>query len=155
MDDQDKNWPAWRYGPNGQSGVFETAKDAPSGWEDHPSKVKGSVPAGGGTQTATASANGSVSAERAAKTRTAPSQNAIDPAKAANSGVRADGSTAQTASTEKPADKPADQPELDAHGHPWSEEIHADTKTLTKAGLWRLKSGAARPEPAEGYPLDL
>ena len=35
----DKNWPSWRYGPNGQGGVFARESDVPSGWEDHPSKV--------------------------------------------------------------------------------------------------------------------
>lgn len=36
----DENWPAWRYGPNGQSAVFESEDDVPKGWVDHPTKVK-------------------------------------------------------------------------------------------------------------------
>lgn len=32
-------FPSWRYGPNGQSGVFESAADVPTGWVDHPSLV--------------------------------------------------------------------------------------------------------------------
>lgn len=43
-------------------------------------------------------------------------------------------------------------PELDAHGHPWSADLHASTKAQTKDGLWRMKPGAARPAPAPGYP---
>lgn len=34
------SWPAWRYGPDGASDVFEHEKDVPPGWVDHPSKVK-------------------------------------------------------------------------------------------------------------------
>lgn len=33
-------FPSWRYGPNGQSGVFESEADVPTGWVDHPSLVK-------------------------------------------------------------------------------------------------------------------
>lgn len=32
-------WPAWRYGPDGQSEIFQTEDDVPAGWKDHPSKV--------------------------------------------------------------------------------------------------------------------
>src|SRR6478609_9215596 len=35
----DKNWPAWRFGPDDKSDVFEKAADVPKGWVDHPSKV--------------------------------------------------------------------------------------------------------------------
>lgn len=37
--EKDKNWPAWRYGPGGKSAVFESEKDVPAGWQDHPTKV--------------------------------------------------------------------------------------------------------------------
>lgn len=33
-------FPSWRYGPKGQSGVFESEADVPAGWVDHPSLVK-------------------------------------------------------------------------------------------------------------------
>jgi hypothetical protein len=33
-----KFWPAWRYGPAGESQVFDRPEDVPAGWEDHPSK---------------------------------------------------------------------------------------------------------------------
>jgi hypothetical protein len=36
-----KGFPSFRYGPEGQSAVFQSAADVPSGWHDHPSKVKG------------------------------------------------------------------------------------------------------------------
>jgi hypothetical protein len=44
--------------------------------------------------------------------------------------------------------------ELDAHGHPWSADLHASTKGKTKDGLWRMKVGVARPAPAPGFPKD-
>jgi hypothetical protein len=31
-------WPSWRYGPKGESAVFESEADVPAGWHDHPSK---------------------------------------------------------------------------------------------------------------------
>ncbi len=44
--------------------------------------------------------------------------------------------------------------EVDAHGHPWSADLHASTKTKTKEGLWRLKVGATRPDPLPGFPVE-
>lgn len=29
-------FPAWFYGPDGQSAIFESAEEVPSGWRDHP-----------------------------------------------------------------------------------------------------------------------
>ncbi len=40
--EKETNWPAWFYGPNGAAEVFESAKEVPAGWKDHPSKVSGS-----------------------------------------------------------------------------------------------------------------
>ena len=40
-EETEKGFPSFRYGPDGQSAVFQSAKDVPSGWHDHPSKVKG------------------------------------------------------------------------------------------------------------------
>lgn len=42
--------------------------------------------------------------------------------------------------------------ELDAHGHPWSADLHASTKGKTKDGLWRMKVGVSRSDPALGFP---
>lgn len=42
--------------------------------------------------------------------------------------------------------------EIDADGHPWNAEIHAASKSKTKAGLWRMKVGATRPDPLPGFP---
>lgn len=42
--------------------------------------------------------------------------------------------------------------EIDAHGHPWSAELHASTKGKTKDGLWRMKVGVSRPDPLPGFP---
>lgn len=44
--------------------------------------------------------------------------------------------------------------EVDAGGHPWSEDLHASTKTKTKEGLWRMKVGVSRPDPLPGFPKD-
>lgn len=43
---------------------------------------------------------------------------------------------------------------VDAHGHPWSAELHASTKGTTKDGLWRMKIGVARPAPMPGFSTD-
>ena len=57
--------------------------------------------------------------------------------------------------TSTPTPTKSDIAELDAHGHPWSADLHSPTKSKTTAGLWRMKVGATRPDPAPGYPLDL
>lgn len=44
--------------------------------------------------------------------------------------------------------------EIDAHGHPWSADLHASTKGKTKDGLWRMKVGVSRPDPKPGFPAD-
>jgi len=31
-----KEWPAWRYGPSGESGIFECEEDVPIGWMSTP-----------------------------------------------------------------------------------------------------------------------
>lgn len=48
----------------------------------------------------------------------------------------------------------ASSADVDAHGHPWSEDLHASTKGKTKDGLWRLKPGASRPDPLPGFPKE-
>jgi hypothetical protein len=44
--------------------------------------------------------------------------------------------------------------EVDAHGHPWNEELHASTKGKTKDGLWRMKVGVSRPDPVAGFTVE-
>lgn len=44
--------------------------------------------------------------------------------------------------------------DIDAGGHPWSEALHASTKTKTKDGYWRMKVGVSRPDPLPGFPKD-
>jgi hypothetical protein len=46
----------------------------------------------------------------------------------------------------------ASSDELDSAGWPWSAELHASTKGVTKEGLWRMKVGVARPDPKPGFP---
>lgn len=43
---------------------------------------------------------------------------------------------------------------IDAHGHPWSADLHASTGTKTKDGLWRMKLGVSRPDPLPGFPKE-
>lgn len=138
------HWPSWRYGPKGQSGVFESESDVPTGWEDHPSKVGGK--AGGGQGTAFESANGSISEAGAAKTTEAKSDTIVDPAKAAQSGV---GGMAPTPPAPRATGQDA---EVDADGHPYDPALHAATKSKTRDGRWRMKVGVKRPAPAPGYP---
>lgn len=40
-DETEEGFPSFRYGPNGQAMVCQSKADVPSGWVDHPSKVKG------------------------------------------------------------------------------------------------------------------
>lgn len=42
LEEHEKNWPAWFYGPDGAAEIFQSEADVPKGWEDHPSKVKAS-----------------------------------------------------------------------------------------------------------------
>jgi len=56
---------------------------------------------------------------------------------------------APVASTAAPV---ASDPNVDAHGHPWSADLHASSKSRTKDDLWRMKVGVSRPAPLEGYP---
>jgi hypothetical protein len=66
-----------------------------------------------------------------------------------NGGETGSSSTSSTATT---AASPSD--DVDAHGHPWSAELHASTKGKTKDGLWRMKVGVTRPDPLPGFPVD-
>lgn len=34
----ERNWPAWYFGPDGESKIFTSIDDVPEGWLDHPSK---------------------------------------------------------------------------------------------------------------------
>lgn len=36
-EEKDPNWPSWRYGPNGEADIFNSAAEVPSGWKKHPS----------------------------------------------------------------------------------------------------------------------
>jgi hypothetical protein len=69
----------------------------------------------------------------------------------------AKGKAAPAASPAAPS-APVDKAELDAHGHAYDSKLHAGTGSKTKAGLWRMKVGVSRPDPAPGFPkppLDL
>lgn len=42
--------------------------------------------------------------------------------------------------------------EVDAGGHPWSADLHASTRGITKDGYWRMKVGVSRPADLPGFP---
>lgn len=70
---------------------------------------------------------------------------------------KVDAAQLQKQHQDKPTPTPApaasgEAPQVDAHGHPWSADLHAATKTLTKDGLWRMKVGVSRPDPLPGFP---
>jgi hypothetical protein len=130
--DGHSSWPAWFYGPNNQSDTFSSPEEVPAGWVDHPSLV--------------------------------PPEKVITPARtgsapaAAPATVTGGGSTSR-AQTGAGSAAPGDQSNtLDAAGWPWDADLHSATKSMTKAGLWRMKVGVERPASKEGYPkpvLDL
>ncbi len=39
-------WPAWRYGPDGQARVFQQSDDVPHGWQDAPFSKSAVAPQG-------------------------------------------------------------------------------------------------------------
>lgn len=63
---------------------------------------------------------------------------------------RASDGTGETATIDT---SPSDPNDVDAHGHPWSADLHASTKSKTKEGLWRMKPGVNRPDPLPGFPV--
>lgn len=71
------------------------------------------------------------------------------------------GGKAKVETVEKPAETPApvvtpepgETVEVDADGTPFDPAMHTGTKT--RAGLWRMKVGVKRPEPATKPALDL
>ena len=114
-----KSWPAWYYGPNNQAKVFSSPEEVPSGWQDHPSKV--------------------------------PPEKVITPARTGSAPIPGAANAAgdvTKAQTGSGSAAPGDQSNtLDAAGWPWSAELHSATKSMTKAGLWRMKVGVERPDP--------
>lgn len=31
----EETWPSWRYGPNGEAQIYQSADEVPAGWKDH------------------------------------------------------------------------------------------------------------------------
>lgn len=152
-----QDFPAWRFGPNNQSLIVNSEDETPAGFVDHPSKLDDFVEPGAVT-TPIVSANGPVSEKSVAKVKSEPTQTQTPPAVAAKSGVGGEGKTPATGDTasQTTGEASGNTAELDAYGHPYDANIHAASRSKTKAGLWRLKGvGAKRAAPAPGYPLDL
>lgn len=117
--DGHSSWPAWYYGPNNQADTFGSPEEVPAGWKDHPSLVEPEK------------------VITPARTGSAPAGNTGAAAGGTSNAQRGSGSAA-----------PGDQSNtLDAAGWPWDEKLHAGTKAMTKAGLWRMKVGVVRPAP--------
>lgn len=128
-------WPAWRYGPNGAAEVFNDEADVPKGWHDHPSKVI-TPEQTGGKPLATVTDK-----IPASKTGGAPVV-VVDPLHDAKANATLRQQAGDVSST------------LDADGWAWDGEKHSATKSLTTAGLWRMKVGVKRPDAKPGYPID-
>lgn len=147
-----QEFPAMRFGPNGETVIVNSDGETPKGFSSK--RDKSST----GTQTAVAPANATTSAEKASKTTDEKSRAAADVAKAAKAGVGGAGQqpvASQPAKADESKGADPSKVELDAHGHAYDPSLHAGTGSKTKAGLWRMKVGVSRPEPAAGYPLDL
>jgi hypothetical protein len=123
------SWPAWFYGPNGKSAIFEAEGDVPPGWQDHPEKVAADP-----------------SNVRTGSASLAPAA-ATDKDKAGQSGTK----TPTPPATDKAA-AATDNADVDAAGWPFDPSLHAATRSKTKDGLWRMKVGVSRPAPKK---LDL
>jgi len=126
-------WPSWRYGPNGESQVFETASAVPAGWQDHPSKVV--TAARSGSEPLPPQTDQVPPEQRGA----APVQQPNDATGEQSGGAARDTQISDVSNT------------LDADGWPWSAELHSATQSQTKAGLWRMKVGASRPDPKPSH----
>lgn len=143
-------FPAWRYGPDGAAIIVNSEDETPKGFSAK--RDKDPTGATAGTKTAVASPNAGTTPEKAAKTTNAVSRASVDVKKAATAGVGGDAAIPPAKAA------PADKTDLDADGHAYDPSLHAATKSKTKAGLWRMKVGVARPDPVPGFskpPLDL
>lgn len=76
------------------------------------------------------------------------------PVRAPNTTTEKPGVAAAAAADPAAAEPAAavDTGEVDAGGHPWSPELHASTKGVTKDGYWRMKVGVSRPADLPGFP---
>jgi len=88
--------------------------------------------------------------ELAAPTLPAPGKS--EPVKQAPIAAAPVAAVEQSDSVAEASPAATDDGTVDAHGHPWSADMHASTKTMTKEGLWRMKVGVTRPEPLPGFP---
>jgi hypothetical protein len=126
------DFPAWYYGPEGQSDVFERAEDVPEGWQDHPSKV--------------------ITPERTGSKPMPPRTDRVPADQRGAAPVVASNNATSQQTGGSGVDSGDQSNTLDACGHAWDASLHAKTQTKTKDGLWRMKVGVRRPPPAEGYP---
>lgn len=86
-----------------------------------------------------------------AKQATTPASDG--PETSAQENLESDGN-GPTAQNDASLSNPEGAPVVDAHGWPWSADLHASTKGTTKDGLWRMKVGVTRPDPKPGFPIE-
>jgi len=84
-----------------------------------------------------------------------PAAVAVAAPKASTAAAPAPVAEPSQASDAAEASQAADPDEVDAHGWPWSADMHASTKGKTQEGLWRMKVGVKRPDPKPGFPLSI
>ncbi len=82
-----------------------------------------------------------------------PAAVAVAAPKASTAAAPAPVAEPSQASDAAEASQAADPDEVDAHGWPWSADMHASTKGKTQEGLWRMKVGVKRPDPKPGFPI--
>jgi len=105
---------------------------------------------GGASSVAVAAAAPSpaaVSGNVAARVKQGTAPVSAGPGTSAPENQASDGNGLTATSDASPSD------EIDAHGWPWSADLHASTKGKTKDGLWRMKVGVNRPDPKPGFPV--
>lgn len=106
---------------------------------------------GGAGQSTGNTGNGAAS--QATVESSAPSNNTGASEPGGNGSTATSGASPSDAGGDAGDASGGDPNEVDAHGHPWSAELHAGTKGKTKDGLWRMKVGVSRPDPKPGFPL--
>jgi hypothetical protein len=126
------SYPAWFYGPNGQSQIFQSDNEVPAGWQDHPSKI--------------------ITPEKTGSKPFPPQTDRVPAAQRGAAPVTAKSNATAAETGGKPVDQGDQSNTVDAHGHAWDAKLHAKTQSMTKDGLWRMRVGVSRPAPKEGFP---
>ena len=129
-----KEWPAWRYGPNGQSAIHESEDTVPKGWQDHPSKV--------------------LTPERAGSVPITPTKDKIPAEKTGGAPVKVTDPIIDEAAAHALRQTASDVSNtLDTDGQAWDGEVNDPSQSRDADGRWTMLEGKDRPAPAPGYPI--